>query len=169
MLINWVQVCHPSSWYRRHSGCGISTSHLRHAIVEFSSNQMITNSDTNIENVIFVAPGGFHCLGLQQNGNVVAWGSNAEGQSDVPVNVHGITAISAGHRHSLALTNSGRVMAWGSNRYGQASVPDSLGDVVMITAGRNHNVALRSNGTVYAWGNNKFGQCSVPDLSLIHI
>jgi len=89
-----------------------------------------------LENIIFVAPGGSHSLGLRQDGNVVAW---------------------------VALTNTGRVIAWGCDRFGQSTVPASLGDVVMITAGRYHNLALRSNGTVFAWGNNKFGQCEVPD------
>ncbi len=174
LLINWALVCHPCALEllaRRLPLTSRSWAVVRLLVngppcarlsSRHSGNLMIADSDKKIDNVIFVAPGGFHCLGLQQNGSVLAWGCNAYGQSDVPVNLNRITAISAGRCHSLALTHEGRVLAWGCNRFGQTAVPDVPGDVVMITSGRNHNLALRSNGTVFAWGQNKFGQCSVP-------
>lgn len=79
-------------------------------------------------------------LALTSSGQILAWGSNANGMlgngkqadSAVPVRVRlpkgvKIKAISTGAFFALALTTTGQVLAWGSNRYGQ------LGDGTRIT------------------------------------
>lgn len=94
-------------------------------------------------------PGEHHSLALSADGNVFAWGSNAEGQlgngstggaSAEPVLVAGpgsgardaallqpVTAIAAGARHSLAVNAQGQCLAWGWGLHGQcgggAAVP----------------------------------------------
>lgn len=124
--------------------------------------KMISEIPPNLSDVISIAPGGYHCVALCQDGKVVAWGCNSYGQLDLPEFAGGVAAVCSGRNHSLALMKTGLVVAWGLNRFGQSAVPDHLNDVVMVAAGRNHSLAMRSNGTVVAWGQNQFKQCSVP-------
>jgi len=83
---------------------------------------------------------------------VVAWGSNTDGQTEVPSGLTDVVQISAGYDHSLALKRDGTVVAWGSNTDGQTEVPSGLTDVVQVVAGFTHSVAVRSDGTVVSWG-----------------
>ena len=93
---------------------------------------------------------------------VVAWGNNADGETNVPPALADVAAIAGGGFHSLALQSNGAVVAWGFNDYGQTSVPAGLSNVTAIAAGDYHSLALQNNGTVVAWGYNGFGQTSVP-------
>ena len=40
---------------------------------------------------------------LTQGGTVVAWGTNGDGQSEVPMALSGVVAIAAGYEHTVAL------------------------------------------------------------------
>lgn len=127
-----------------------------------------------------VAAGASHSLALLTNGQVVAWGDNADGQlgdgalmvnsvAATVAGLNGVTQISAGVYHSLALKNDGTVWAWGSGGDGQlgtgrnidvsnpVAVP-SLADVKRIAAAGMHSLAIKTDGTVWAWGNNYYGQ-----------
>lgn len=111
-------------------------------------------------------------LALLANGTVRAWGNNAYGQCDVPVDLPPCIAVAVGKgekaAHSLALTSDGKVVAWGDDSYRQASVPADLRDVVQIAAGQFHSVALLGDGTVSAWGYDLDGVSAVPrDLGKI--
>src|SRR5579872_6491980 len=64
-------------------------------------------------NVIAVAAGGQHTLALTSNGTVVAWGSDASHQCDVPSSASNVTAIAAGWAFSVALRNDGTVISLG--------------------------------------------------------
>lgn len=92
--------------------------------------------------------------------NVIAWGSNTYGQTNVPPDLTNAIAVAAGAFHSVALRSDGTVVAWGDNGYGQTNVPLGLSNVVAINCGRYHTVALKSDGTVSAWGGP--GQVSAP-------
>ena len=94
---------------------------------------------------------------------VVAWGSNNEGQSDVPENLVDVVAIAGGSEYSLALKSDGTVAAWGyAIEGGPCDMPEDLTEVVAIAAGYAHGLALKADGTVVAWGFNDSGQCNVP-------
>jgi YD repeat-containing protein len=82
-----------------------------------------------LTNVKAIAEGGTHSLALLENGTVMAWGENYDGQlgdgnqtsTDTPVAVKGLTgvvAIAAGEFTSMALLENGSVMAWGGNALG---------------------------------------------------
>ena len=140
-----------------------------------------------------VSAGKEHSIALKNDGTVLAWGVNWDGQlgdgtntdRNTPVQVVGengegyltdVTAISAGGYHSLALKNDGTVLAWGYNGEGQlgdgtdsdlSNTPvqivgengiDHLNGVAAISAGSNHSLAFKSDGTVWAWGYNGEGQ-----------
>jgi hypothetical protein len=94
---------------------------------------------------------------LKNDGTVVAWGNNAQGQTNVPASLTNIVAIAAGHNDSLALKNDGTVVAWGSG-FIQTNVPASLTNVTAIAAGDYHCQALKGDGSVWFWGDSTSGQ-----------
>jgi alpha-tubulin suppressor-like RCC1 family protein len=133
-----------------------------------------------------IAAGASHSLALLNNGTVMAWGNNENGQlgtgntkdSNVPVAVKalsGVSAISGGGEFSLALLTNKTVKAWGNDEKGQlgdvaleeeeeatsSDVPvtvETLSGVTAIAAGANHGLALLSGGTVMGWGDDSVGE-----------
>jgi alpha-tubulin suppressor-like RCC1 family protein len=127
-----------------------------------------------------LAGGEHHSLALLLDGQVMAWGSNGDGQlgdgstkaSYVPTAVDGseeVTAIAASSAHSYGLLADGQLEAWGGNEEGglgdgtteKSDVPvlvSGLGDVTAVAAGGNFGLALLGDGTVMAWGGNEHGQ-----------
>ena len=100
--------------------------------------------------------------------DALGWGSNADGQTNIPALPAGViyTALAAGHMHNLALRSDGNIVGWGRSAEGQTSVPALPGGVTYtrLAAGGAHSLAVRSNGTVAAWGSNVSGQIIVPSL-----
>jgi alpha-tubulin suppressor-like RCC1 family protein len=110
-----------------------------------------------------------HALARLNDGSVVAWGRNIEGQCNVPALPNGITYVevdAGSHFYSVARRSDGQVVAWGDNSAGQCNVqalPPGL-TYVEVAAGERHVLARRNDGSVVAWGNNSYGQCNVPVL-----
>jgi alpha-tubulin suppressor-like RCC1 family protein len=65
-------------------------------------------------------------LALKDDGTVVAWGDDGNGQSSVPAGLTDVVQVAGGRRHSLALKDDGTVVAWGDDGDGQSSVPSGL-------------------------------------------
>ncbi|MCB9738975.1 MAG: hypothetical protein H6747_06890, partial [Deltaproteobacteria bacterium] len=65
-----------------------------------------------------LAAGQSHLVALTATGSVVAWGSNADGESTVPTGLKDVVAVGAGITTSYALQADGTVVAWGG--YGVA-------------------------------------------------
>jgi parallel beta-helix repeat protein len=135
----------------------------------------VTDSTLTITNVQSAAEGSYSVLVGSPAGStnsasatlflaqVVAWGSDSNGQTNVPVNLTNALAIAGGWRHSVALRTDGTVVAWGANNAGQTNVPPDLSNVVAIASrSGDFSMALRTNGTVVVWGNNSFLQRNVP-------
>lgn len=91
-------------------------------------------------------------LSAAHAGNVVVWGDNSLGETNLPPNLDNVVAISAGGFHSLALKADGTVAAWGDNSLNQSTVPPGLSNVIGIAAGENHSCALKQDGSVAQWG-----------------
>ena len=131
---------------------------------------------------------GDHTLALTDDGEVWAFGSNAEGQlgdgttadSSLPVRVEGLTGVTivvAGTLHSLAYrAGDATLWAWGSNAGGQLArgpeVPRSLVPVKIdvpapltaVASGSIHTLVLTQDGAVYGWGPNQYGQLGTGDV-----
>lgn len=131
--------------------------------------------------------GGFyHSAVLQDNGTVVSFGGNTQGQmgnstrgsTDVPTPVQalitGVRSLSVGDAalFTLALKSDGTVWVWGSNSDGQlgdgtttsSAEPkqvSGLTGVTAVAAGQNFALALKSDGSVWAWGANGYGQVGI--------
>ncbi len=124
---------------------GAITSQVWHASVTLSGEATAWGDDTygqishgrsrHETNLVAIAAGAFHTLGLRENGSVVAWGDNTGGQTNVPVGLSNVVAVAGGDLHSLALLDNGTVRAWGQNASGQANVPGGLTNVTAIAAG----------------------------------
>jgi sugar lactone lactonase YvrE len=94
--------------------------------------------------------------------NIIAWGDNSYGQTDVPPGLTNAVAVAGGLYFSLALRADGTVAGWGDNSGGQLDIPTGLSNVVAIAGGDYFSMALKSDGTIVAWGDNSFGQTDVP-------
>ncbi len=98
-----------------------------------------------------------------QDGSIVAWGRNGDGEGDVPPPNMDFIAVAAGGRHSLGLAANGSVAAWGLNNYGQCDVPGLNSDFVAIAGGAYHSLGVKSGGSIVAWGADYYEQSTVPD------
>ena len=107
-----------------------------------------------LDNIISLSAGYYHSLALESDGNVYAWGYNADGQlgnnststNRIPIGVcatssssgvcdtylTGITKLAAGQYHSLALLSNGTVWAWGRNDEGE--IGDNTEDTDRLVA-----------------------------------
>ena len=115
---------------------------------------------------VAAAAGNAHSLALRSDGTVVAWGSNAFGQTDVP-DSNDIVAIAAGDYFSIALREGGSLLAWGiedgsASDNGEVTGLPEGNDFIAIAAGRYHGLALKNDGSVVGWGWNNFNQTTVP-------
>ena len=135
----------------------------------------------NLTDIVAINRGYDHMLLLKNDGSVLAFGKNKNGQlgdgtaenSDTPVSVQGLTNIVqiSAAVSSYALDKEGRLWAWGSNNYGQLgqgisdsnvhSTPVEVvfdEPVISIASGKGHALALTESGKVYAWGLNASSQ-----------
>lgn len=113
------------------------------------------------KNIIAIAAGKHHLVGLKPDSTVVASriGSEDQGQCDVGY-WRKITAIAAGQHHTVGLKVNGTVVTTGSNYHGACSTNHWRG-ITAIAAGDHHTVGLQRDGTVVATGWNLHGQCDL--------
>jgi len=81
-------------------------------------------------NLISIAGGISHGLGLRTNGTVVAWGSGGRGQTTIPAGLSNVTAIFAGLDASAALTLSPVI----ASPMAATNVPVQIGEPVRLAA-----------------------------------
>jgi len=135
-----------------------------------------------------IALGATHTCALREDGEVVCWGLNNQGQtgiaeseSEVPVptavaGLHGVLAICAGESHTCALTPEREVSCWGANLRGQLGTEEPSGQpptrvpgatsVVAITCGGQHTCARREDD-VLCWGDQTTGQLGDPSVTFL--
>jgi hypothetical protein len=113
--------------------------------------------------IVAIAAGGEHALALTSGSQVVAWGLNDHGQTNVPADLGKVTKIAAGQSFSVALKADGSVVAWGDDSEHQTDVPAAArSGVVDVAAGGGTVVALKSDGSIVVWGDNCCGQTILP-------
>jgi alpha-tubulin suppressor-like RCC1 family protein/uncharacterized protein YegL len=121
--------------------------------------------------VVSASIAGDHAVIAVQDGSVVTWGNNTQGQlgrngtaapATVPA-LANITQVSAGHAFTLARDSSGNVYGWGINNSSQLGIAGTaatprqitgLPPIQAVAAGGLHALALADDGTVWAWGAN---------------
>ena len=115
-----------------------------------------------LSNLVAIAGGGLHSLGLRNDGTVVAWGSNSNGQTNVPAGLSNIVQIAGGGAHSLAVGDDGTAYGWGD--HSQNAIPYQLGGILEMAGGAYHTLALKFDGTVIGFGaySHNLGQVTPP-------
>jgi len=132
--------------------------------------------------------GGYHTIGIKNNGTLFGWGNNDAGQMGIgntsaggilppylPTQIwsdNNWKLAAAGQHNSYAIKYDGTLWAWGDNQYGQLGkgnfnstiqnyTPKKVGtnnDWKYVSAGYFHVIAIKNNGTLWAWGRNNNGQ-----------
>jgi hypothetical protein len=112
-----------------------------------------TNVPIGANHLVGVAAGFGHCLALDREGRVFAWGDNTSGQCNVPVEAtRDVVKISAGGNLSMALTRQGRVVVWGINESSVGSPDAFQGKFRSIDVGDNGSLgALTDDGRLVTW------------------
>ncbi len=131
------------------------------------------------------SPGAYYTIALGSDGNIFAWGYNANGELGdsstansptpvkvvLPAGVTSWTAIAAGDSFNLAVGNDGNLYAWGANSQGQLGDDTTMESTVpvkvdlpsgvtatKIAAGEQFAAVIGSDGKIYVWGTNDNGQ-----------
>ena len=117
---------------------------------------------------VHVAAGDAHTVLLRSDGAAMAFGSNDDGQCDVPDLAPGMQYVHAATRgnQTILLRSDGAAMAFGRNGHGQCDVPELPPGMKYVHAapGMVHSVLLRSDGAALAFGCDDNGQCDVEPL-----
>ena len=119
-----------------------------------------------------ISTSGEHTMIIKDNGDLYAWGANANGQlgdgsvisnsSPVKIGTDTWKAVSAEYvNNTVAINDNGDLYAWGYT-FGDVSnrpVPILPGTKWLeVSAGRFYAMAIKDNGTLWAWGINDYGQ-----------
>ncbi len=126
---------------------------------QVSHDDKIFNSISSWTNIMSLALGEFHAVGLNVNGSVSAVGNNSYGQCNVNEWEY-ITAVAVGGWHTVGLRDNGTVVAVGADKEGECKVSEWQ-DIIQIAAGKRHTVGLKRDGTVVATGSDNNGCCNV--------
>jgi alpha-tubulin suppressor-like RCC1 family protein len=135
-----------------------------------------------LRKVAALAAGSYSSYALLEDGTLLAWGGNWNGQlgdgsqenRTFPVRVgklEGVTRVAAGWEHAAAVKSNGTVWCWGDGASGQiggdsfqmgaVTTPVQAAGITtarLVAAGSSHTLALLSDGSLRAWGNNFSGQ-----------
>ncbi len=132
-----------------------------------------------------ISAGEYHCLALDSNGNVWAWGRNDYNQLGMNVGesvsqptkittLSNIKDIECGTYSSFAIGKVGEIYSWGLNANGEGGIGSytskitvnralDITDAIDIKAGKNHTMILKSTGEVYVTGSNLYGELGTGD------
>lgn len=133
--------------------------------------------------VTFVESGMYHNLVINENGELLTFGWNRDGQLGHSLNVRTNYAnpipkviltdakSASGSYHSLVLKQNGELWSFGSNTYGQLGRPENVGlngynatpkqiltNVNEIAAGGHFSLVILADGSLLSFGSNSHGQ-----------
>jgi alpha-tubulin suppressor-like RCC1 family protein len=110
-----------------------------------------------LSDAVLVSGNSSWSLALKADGRLEAWGSNRNGQTNVPSGSNDrFVHAAAGWQHGIACRDDGTVEEWG-NPYGNTEAQwearrPPINTCVQVAAGDNHSAALLADGTVVTWG-----------------
>ena len=163
-IVLWKWTVIPASNYQKaqalmdfgqYPGAAIAFSKLG----DYQDSEELAQEARGKQQIVSIAAGGDHTVGLRRDGAVVAVGYNGSGQCNVS-NWRDIVAVAAGRLHTVGLRRDGTVVAVGKNEDDRCDV-SGWRDIVAVAAGVGHTVGIRRDGTVVAVGWNEYGQCDV--------
>lgn len=91
-----------------------------------------------------IACGTDHSAAVLPDGRVACWGSNEEGQCDVPHLPCSAVSVACSAERTTCLLEDGRILSWGAT----CTTHTPTTDVVQIAAGDHQDIYLHKDGTV---------------------
>jgi alpha-tubulin suppressor-like RCC1 family protein len=85
---------------------------------------------------------------------VVNWGDNTQGATNMPANLTNVAAISANFLGDMALRADGTITIWGNSQSVPTNTAAGISNVVEVSAGYLYDLVLRTDGRPFAWGGN---------------
>ena len=116
-------------------------------------------------NIIAIAAGECHTVGLKADGTVVATGFNKQEQCNVS-EWSDIVAIAAGGFHTVGLKADGTIVTAGGTFSSFNFTASLWRNIVAIAVGGHNTVGLKADGTVVAVGFDEYGQCDIGEWNL---
>ncbi|HOX49988.1 MAG TPA: hypothetical protein PKY05_00770 [Fibrobacteria bacterium] len=108
---------------------------------------------SGIKGVKDIVAGAHHVLALKDDGTVLAWGPNFEGENDAPENLGKVAKLGAGYSSSYAILEDGTLRTWGNSKNKEDVFPPDLGRVRDFSSGQySCHLALDSSGRIFTWG-----------------
>jgi alpha-tubulin suppressor-like RCC1 family protein len=143
----------------------------------------VRNNTLSSFHIVCFASSSEFSLAVTQQGDLLAWGNNTNGQLGLGDQVRRktpqrvaslshkkITRAVCSLKSSLVVTEEGTLFAFGYNTNGQLGLGDtrdrllpteltSISEkIISVSSGRAHSLALTEDGKIYAWGFNDSGQ-----------
>jgi alpha-tubulin suppressor-like RCC1 family protein len=153
--------------FRASDATGMPTEQIVHLTVRSRGDAVLATGanwagELNVSgwhDVVDVASGETHTVGLKADGTVLAAGeywaiAGTETWSD-------IVALSAGSSRTVAVRADGTAVAVGYETPHHAERVSSWSQLAAVAAAYDHTVGLKEDGTVVATGSNEFGQLNV--------
>ncbi|MCM2274391.1 MAG: immunoglobulin domain-containing protein [Candidatus Didemnitutus sp.] len=98
---------------------------------------------------------------------VRAWGANASGQTNVPLDLNNALAVAAGRTHSVALRVDGTLTLWGEASSYSRSYAASITNAVAVAAYGDNTLYLHAEGGISQFGaQNAGGSSSVGGIAV---
>ncbi|MBI5778294.1 MAG: chromosome condensation regulator RCC1 [Planctomycetes bacterium] len=132
---------------------------------------------------ISISAGGYHAIGLRDDGAMLGSGFNLSGQTGAPRSQTNLTSfteinsgrgwksISAGWFHTSVIKSDGTLWTFGAGftDYKESGeIPRQIGadtDWLSVASGGHYDIALKTNRTLWGWGHNQKGQLGLGDTA----
>lgn len=125
-------------------------------------------SKEELGHVVAVSAGFDHIMALNDQGEIICWGSNRLGQCKLPrevVRENKFKQIAAGYQISYALTEDGEIFCWGNENLNDVRLTkrNGNGDIAQILVANNTLMALTNAGEVRHMGSQNSDIAKIPE------
>ena len=113
-----------------------------------------------------VSVGDQHTCGLTEEGGIICWGRDYEGQTKPPNGE--FTFVSSGEQDTCAISVDGSIVCWGK-RFGSDEYTPPGGRYVAVSISSRHGCAIAVDGRMVCWGRNHDGKGSPPHRTFVSV
>jgi hypothetical protein len=112
-------------------------------VIGTDSHGQISNQPRGLTNVTHISAGFAHILALKSDGSIVCWGSNTQGECEIPSSLTPgtVRTLKAATHASFAVLVTGGIVAWGAVKTSELP-PDVQSRATSVAAGEYMMLAL---------------------------